>query len=70
MTLRNRQIGARIENLGRLNDRRLQAVKTGNTQELAQVAMEYEGLRRPCMMMAKEIWIEISVMKQQKASEA
>ena len=58
---RNHPIDARIERLGQLNDRRLAANERGDIIELQQIALEYESLNRPCVTMAKEIRMAISV---------
>ena len=58
---RNHPIEARIEKLGDLNDRRLLANERGDLIELQQIALEYESLNRPCVTMAKEIRVAISI---------
>ncbi len=56
-------VAARIEALGKLNDRRLTANQNGDIAELEAVAHEYECLKQPCTAMAKEIRIALSVRK-------
>jgi hypothetical protein len=51
---RNHPIEAQIERLGQLNDRRLLANERGDLIELQQIA-------RPCVTMAKEIRVAISI---------
>ena len=56
-------IAARIEYLGKLNDRRLAANEAGDLDELENIARAYELLQRPCWTMAREIRIAIAVRR-------
>lgn len=59
-------IAARIEWLGKLNDRRLQANADGDIKELKLIARQYELLRRPCLTIAREIRLAITIRKRLK----
>lgn len=66
----NNAIAARIEWLGKLNDRRLKANERGDIIELEKVARDYELLKHPAYTMAREIRIAIQVRKQRQYATA
>lgn len=63
-------IAARIEWLGKLNDRRLEANQRGDIIALEAVARDYELLKHPALTMAREIRIAINVRKQRQHATA